>query len=375
MHLGKFTPAMPDIRAEFNLGHALGGLTASTFNLAGVLLGAFIGSISDRFGRALTMTVGLGLLGLASLAGSFAPGAEILILARFIEGVGFSAAAASGAALVVQAASAAHMKRATTMLGVYYPMGYSTVLIAAPFFLHDGDWRGLWVAAGAFTLFYALAAYAITRNFGAADPAPASRTSFLGNLSQTASSLTPWLLLISFALYSLQQISIALWLPSYLIEERALGTFLASWSTVSVLVANASGALFAGLLMNRGMAVWSGLALSALGMGTIGPVMTLDLFPDTARLGLVLGFSFAAGFMPTVLFTGASVLVRSAAQLGTVQGMVLVGSSLGQFIGPPLLGWVVEITRTWTSISLVLGVASALLLCVALIVRSREIRP
>ena len=50
------------------------------------------GPVSDRFGRRLTLLVGLGLYLLGSVLASVAPNLEFLLLARFIQGLGASAA-------------------------------------------------------------------------------------------------------------------------------------------------------------------------------------------------------------------------------------------------------------------------------------------
>ncbi|MGV7637438.1 MFS transporter, partial [Mycobacterium kansasii] len=57
-----------------------------TLTLAALLLP--LGAAGDRWGRKPVLLVGLAVFGLANVAGALAPNAEIMLVARFLSGVG-----------------------------------------------------------------------------------------------------------------------------------------------------------------------------------------------------------------------------------------------------------------------------------------------
>ncbi|MCU0818890.1 MAG: multidrug effflux MFS transporter [Beijerinckiaceae bacterium] len=83
-----YLPSLPSIQRHFEAttGHAQWTLSAY---LLGFALGqVFYGPLSDRRGRKRVMLVGLTLYALANFASAFAPSLEVLISARFMQGVG-----------------------------------------------------------------------------------------------------------------------------------------------------------------------------------------------------------------------------------------------------------------------------------------------
>lgn len=83
-----YLPSLPSIQAHFGAttGHAQWTLSAY---LLGFALGqVFYGPLADRRGRRGVMLVGLALYAAANLASALAPSLEVLISARFLQGVG-----------------------------------------------------------------------------------------------------------------------------------------------------------------------------------------------------------------------------------------------------------------------------------------------
>jgi DHA1 family bicyclomycin/chloramphenicol resistance-like MFS transporter len=83
-------PAFGEVREHFALGDnpAATALIVSVF-IAGLGVGTFVyGPISDRFGRKPVMRVGLVIYIIAGLASTLAPSFEVLLLGRFIWGLG-----------------------------------------------------------------------------------------------------------------------------------------------------------------------------------------------------------------------------------------------------------------------------------------------
>ena len=85
------TPAIPDILADFGLPGDRAGLLVATGSLAGVVVAPVAGFLADRFGRRIVLTVCLGIFGGFGGLAAIAPTFEILLLARFLQGVGSAA--------------------------------------------------------------------------------------------------------------------------------------------------------------------------------------------------------------------------------------------------------------------------------------------
>lgn len=82
------TPATPDIVADFGVGPSGVGMILSAATAPGILLAPVIGVLADRFGRRETLIPCLLIFGVAGGAASFAPTFSVLILLRFLQGIG-----------------------------------------------------------------------------------------------------------------------------------------------------------------------------------------------------------------------------------------------------------------------------------------------
>lgn len=82
------TPAIPDILAEFGLPNDRAGLLVAAGSVAGIVVAPVAGFLADRFGRRSVLTTCLGIFGVFGGLAALAPTFEILLLARFLQGVG-----------------------------------------------------------------------------------------------------------------------------------------------------------------------------------------------------------------------------------------------------------------------------------------------
>lgn len=85
------TPAIPDILAEFARPGDRAGLLVATGSMAGIVIAPVAGFLADRFGRRIVLTICLGIFGVFGGLAAAAPTFEILLAARFLQGVGSAA--------------------------------------------------------------------------------------------------------------------------------------------------------------------------------------------------------------------------------------------------------------------------------------------
>jgi MFS transporter, ACDE family, multidrug resistance protein len=85
------TPVIPDILDEFDLSGDRAGLLVATGSIAGIVVAPVAGLLADRFGRRIVLTISLGIFGVFGGLAAISPTFELLLLARFLQGVGSAA--------------------------------------------------------------------------------------------------------------------------------------------------------------------------------------------------------------------------------------------------------------------------------------------
>ncbi|MEM5492108.1 multidrug effflux MFS transporter [Hoeflea sp. AS16] len=85
-------PAFPNISSSYGITDA----TRIQHILLSYVIGfglaqLFFGPVSDRFGRRAPLFIGVGLYALCAIGGAFAPSFELLLVARFLQGIGAAA--------------------------------------------------------------------------------------------------------------------------------------------------------------------------------------------------------------------------------------------------------------------------------------------
>lgn len=85
------TPAIPDILSDFDRSSQASGFLVAVGSLAGIVMAPIAGFLADRLGRRIVLTVTLLIFGVFGGVAALAPTFEILLLARFLQGVGSAA--------------------------------------------------------------------------------------------------------------------------------------------------------------------------------------------------------------------------------------------------------------------------------------------
>ena len=86
--VASITPAFPKIAKEFNISSENIGLLIIVFTLPGIILTPLYGVLADRFGRKKVLVPSLILFGFAGTMCAFTRSFELLLIFRFIQGVG-----------------------------------------------------------------------------------------------------------------------------------------------------------------------------------------------------------------------------------------------------------------------------------------------
>lgn len=82
------TPAIPNILSDFGQPSGRSGVLVAVGSTAGIVVAPLVGFLADRFGRRRVLTVCLVIFGAFGAMAAGAPSFELLLIARFLQGVG-----------------------------------------------------------------------------------------------------------------------------------------------------------------------------------------------------------------------------------------------------------------------------------------------
>jgi MFS family permease len=347
LQVGKLPPALPALQAELGLTLVQSGFLLSTVQVAGLSLAVFIGLWADGMGLKRSMVRGLCLLALASGLGGFATSVTALLVLRAIEGLGFLLVALPAPSLIRRLVPPVQLPGMLGVWGAYMPTGTALALLLGPLFIPAWGWGAWWWLFAAVSLAMALWLYRAVP----ADPAVHSAHAGQGawrRLRLTLGTPGPWLVALTFGMYSGQWLAVVGFLPSIYAAAGVGGALLGVLTALAAAV-NMAGNMASGRLLQRGWAprstLWLGFGAMALG-STLAFATFTDAWPWLRFVGVLL-FSGVGGLVPGTLFSLAVRLAPGEQQVATTVGWVQQMSALGQFVGPPVVAAVAARAGGW----------------------------
>lgn len=369
-HVGKLPPALPLIRAQFDLGIVNAGWLASMSSATGAIAAVFMGAVADRLNLWRLIVGGLILMMIGGLAGSFAAAAPQLMMSRFLEGVGFLAVVVAGPSIIGRATDAGMRRVALGLWPAYMPVGVSLMMVTAPLALKIGGWRLLWIIVAVL----AMIGTAVMWVFGRAAAVEPTTTQLAPwqNIRITASSVGPWLIGGCFVLFGIQLYAVITWMPTFMIDERGISASVAAVLTAIVIVSNGLANPLGSWLLHRGAEPWRMMLFAAEAMAALAIGMFATWLPDGARYVCSVFLCGAGGVAASAAFAAAPTLAPSLAQLGIVNGFLVQASNIAQFIGPVAAAATVARFGRWESAVWLFTGANVLLILLVLFALRRQ---
>jgi len=347
LQVGKLPPALPALQAELGLTLVQSGFLLSIVQLAGLSLAVFMGLLADGMGLKRSMVRGLCLLALASGLGGFATSVTALLFLRAIEGLGFLLVALPAPAMIRRLVPSAQLSGMLGVWGAYMPTGTALALLLGPLFIPVWGWGAWWWLFGAVSLVMALWLFRAVPADPVADAARAGQGAW-SRLRRTLSARGPWLVALTFGVYSGQWLAVVGFLPSIYAAAGVSGALLGVLTALAAAV-NMAGNMASGRLLQRGWApratLWLGFGAMALG-STLAFAAFTEGWPWLRFAGVLL-FSGVGGLVPGTLFSLAVRLAPGEQQVATTVGWVQQLSALGQFVGPPVVAAVAARAGGW----------------------------
>ncbi|MBT7176119.1 MAG: MFS transporter [Gammaproteobacteria bacterium] len=149
------------IGEEMQLGADKLGLVFS-FSLAGMMLGAmFLATFSDIIGRRTMIIITLLLVGSTVLLTATVNSFPMLIVLRFVSGLGAGAMLATVATLAAEYSPERYRAFSVTAVTSGYPLGAMMTGLVASSVIPEFGWRGMFIAGGSITVVLALIAFVL----------------------------------------------------------------------------------------------------------------------------------------------------------------------------------------------------------------------
>ncbi|PQA85183.1 MFS transporter [Limnohabitans sp. TS-CS-82] len=351
LHVGKLPPALPVLQDALNITLVQAGFLLSAVQVASMTLGLAVGLSADSLGLRRSMLVGLALLSVASISGGFVADASGLLFLRALEGLGFLLVVMPAPALIRRTVDASQLSGRMGWWGTYMPTGSALALLLGPWVIAGLNWSAWWWLLGAVAALAWVAVWLCVPDVQ--QPAPthnAANDAWPKRLALTLQSPGPWLVALTFAVYSSQWLAVVGFLPT-VYAELGLTAGTAGVLSACVALANVSGNIMSGRLLQRG---WPAQRLLCIGfacmtLGAVGAYAVLngEGLPTSLRFACVVMFSAVGGLIPGTLFSCALRLAPSEGTVSTTVGYMQQLSALGQFAGPPLVAWVAASAGGW----------------------------
>ncbi len=154
-----YVPAFPQVGADLGAGATQVQLTLTTF-FVGMALGQLIGGpVSDARGRRRQLLVSLAVLTVSSLACAFSPSIELMMLARFVQGLSGGWAMVIARSVVVDLTEGERMVRSLNLMAGVGGIAPIVGPLVGAVILQLTHWRvSFWVVAGLGAVMLAAAA-------------------------------------------------------------------------------------------------------------------------------------------------------------------------------------------------------------------------
>lgn len=337
--VGKAIICMPIIRAEMQLGLDVAGLIVSVFATLGAIGGVGAGAIVARFGLHRSLIGGLSAIAAGNLLGFYAPGAETLLVARVVEGIGFLGVVLSVPSLLAGLLDGAKRNFVMAIWSAYLPAGIMLMLFFGPALPAIG-WRNLWLANGALAV--ALVVFWRVSVAAVLTTEDASKNKRVGvSVKHVIDILGKQRCLaaaFAFFAFSCQMFSMSFALPQFLTSTYAISIGTAGVLSGFILAVSVAGHIASGYLLRAGLRIWVCAAIALLTFAALSICIYSEALSASAAVILAAISLGVGGLAPGALYASAPHIAPTADNIPTTIGLLQQASNLGQFAGPMMVG-------------------------------------
>lgn len=342
--------AAPKIGPAFQMTPQMMGLFFSSATF-GLMFGALAGGYTaDRWGRRAGLVIALSAFGIASVATIFATSVEMLVVLRFLTGLGLGGALPNLVSIASEAVGPERKGRAVALMYAGMPFGAAVASLVALLGLHGGDWRSIFLVGGILPLllvpFIAMGLPPLK-----IAPHPSVRKTPWTEVFRPDAMIATLLLWAAFFLGLMVVYLLMNWLPQLLVVQ-GFSSSEAALALILYSLGGAVGSLIGGRVLDgrqRVLAIGISFAFVAAALATLAllpPSLVSMLITVTlAGVGVLCVQSILYGIAPQCY---------PAEIRGTGVGVVVAVGRLGSMAGPLLAGVMVARGSTPADVMLLL---------------------
>lgn len=349
------------IGKEFHVGAAALGATASAFFLGYTLMQIPGGYLTDRFGSKVMVIVSLLVWSLMTIVTGWAWSVAALIAIRFLFGVAEGPYPSAALKRISENYSPQEKSQATSaLLSSNYAGAAVAPLIIVPIIASSG-WRNafLWLGLGGLVLLVAY--YLLECPLHATRPAGTARK----KIEWSKIDARVWVFVVIGLALNVITKGLETWMPVYFLQEQGINLKNLAWLVPLPTISGGIAAFISGFLMVhlfKHHERWMIIGASALTL-----IFMFGLYRSSSLVSVVI-FDVSIYFAKSLAFTGIFSFVAqilNEQSYGSSIGIVNFGGQLGGFIGPLLIGWLVQSTGSYSGafFGLVLSALLAVIAC------------
>lgn len=361
--LGVVAPALPDIRAEFDVSYAQVSLVFSVFAVARLFIDLPAGYLTTKVPGVALLCGSAALVGLGTLACGLAPSFAVLLAMRAIVGAGSAVASTVGMTVLAQRADPKKMGQA---MGMYHTALIAGTLISPALggiVAGLAGWRVAFFVSGAAALSSVVVTLLILKSVPESRIVPHAAVLAGRQLGYFSASRLIWpALAATFCVFYLRNAIGSTAFPLYGRDQIGLGaTQLGAVLTVNAIIS-------AVLTTPAGMAAdrWGGSLLLCLGFAfaALGAVVltTVDTMAGFAAASAIFSLASLNNSVPSSMVAASA----DTASRGMFLGVYRFVGDLGFTAGPLTMGFVLSSAGFGAAAVLAVVVASGAIATVLL---------
>lgn len=343
-----FSALAPFFQPELGISRAQVGLLASAMSLGGVLLLLPAGRLCDRLSLRAALSGGLTIMAAALLCVAVVDSYLFLWILLFITGLGHAWVTPSTGRATAYWFSAQARGTAMSIKQTGNPLGGILAATLLPPIALVAGWRAAIASLGVATLGVVLLVVLFARERPIIPGA--GRAQAAVGLHKVLCQPALWAASLVAAAFSAAQFVTTTYLALYAKEVHALDAVTAATFLAWALAGGAFGRIFWGVVSDR------------LCRGARGPVLALI---GVIACAAAASFAVARGPWPAPLLALAAVALGASAigwngvyltvlaeiagpgAIGTVTAVGLLVTNIGLVSGPPVFGWIVDVTGSY----------------------------
>ncbi|WP_076459460.1 MFS transporter [Limosilactobacillus caccae] len=353
------------IGKDFHVGAAALGTTASAFFLGYTLMQIPGGYLTDKFGSKYLIIISLFAWSLMTMVTGWAWSLAALIVIRFLFGIAEGPYPSAALKRISENYDKSEKSQATSaLISSNYAGAAVAPLIIVPIIASSG-WRNAFVWLGIGGLVVMVAYYLVERPIKNEKAAGQARQKIeWKNIDSRV-----WVFVVIGMALNIITKGLETWMPVYFLQEQGINLKNLAWLVPLPVISGGIAAFVSGFIMVhlfKKRERWMIIIASLLTL-----VFMFGLFKSSSLTAVVI-FDVLIYFVKSLAFTGIfsfTAQILSEKSYGSSIGIVNFGGQLGGFIGPLLIGWIVQLAGSYSAAFLGLVISALLAVIACLFIR------